>query len=78
VRYDLDLIAQPPVLNRSASLASTGSSPTGIHNDQANFGPRLGVAWTPLGKNWSFAQATVFSMPAHPPSPWAPPSRTTL
>jgi len=50
VRYDLDLIAQPPVLNRSASLASTGIFTNRIHNDQANFGPRLGVAWTPLGK----------------------------
>src|SRR6267378_858024 len=50
LRYDLDLIAQPPVLNPSASLAAAGIFTNRIHNDHANFGPRLGVAWTPLGK----------------------------
>ena len=50
LRYDLDLIAQPPVLNPSASLAAAGIFTNSIHNDHANFGPRLGVAWTPLGK----------------------------
>lgn len=50
LRYDLDLIAQPSVLNPSASLAAAGIFTNRIHNDHANFGPRLGVAWTPLGK----------------------------
>jgi outer membrane receptor protein involved in Fe transport len=50
LRYDLDLISQPPVLNPSASLAAAGIFTNRIHNDHANFGPRLGVAWTPLGK----------------------------
>jgi hypothetical protein len=50
LRYDLDLIAQPPVLNPSASLAAAGIFTNKIHNDHANFGPRLGIAWTPLGK----------------------------
>jgi len=50
LRYDLDLIAQPPVLNPSASLAAAGIFTNRIHDDHANFGPRLGVAWTPLGK----------------------------
>ncbi len=50
LRYDLDLIAQPPVLNPSASLAAAGIFTNSIHNDHANFGPRLGVAWTPFGK----------------------------
>jgi len=50
LRYDLDLIAQPAVLNPSASLAAAGIFTNKIHNDHANFGPRLGVAWTPLGK----------------------------
>ena len=50
LRYDLDLITQPPVLNPSASLAAAGIFTNRIHNDHANFGPRLGVAWTPLGK----------------------------
>jgi outer membrane receptor protein involved in Fe transport len=50
LRYDLDLIAQPPVLNPSAALAAAGIFTNRIHNDHANFSPRLGVAWTPLGK----------------------------
>ena len=50
LRYDLDLIAQPPVLNNSASLAAAGIFTNRIHNDHADFGPRLGIAWTPLGK----------------------------
>lgn len=49
LRYDLDLIAQPPVLNPSASLAAAGIVTNRIHNDMANFGPRIGIAWTPLG-----------------------------
>ena len=50
LRYDLDLIAQPPVLNPSASLAAAGIFTNRIHNDHADFGPRLGIAWTPLGR----------------------------
>lgn len=49
LRYDLDLIAQPPVLNPSASLAAAGIATNRIHNDHANFGPRVGIAWSPLG-----------------------------
>jgi hypothetical protein len=49
LRYDLDLIAQPPVLNPSASLAAAGIVTNKIHNDLANFGPRIGIAWNPLG-----------------------------
>ncbi|HKW56158.1 MAG TPA: carboxypeptidase regulatory-like domain-containing protein [Candidatus Acidoferrum sp.] len=51
LRYDLDLIAQPPVLNPAASLAAAGIVTNRIHNDRANFGPRIGVAWTPLAGN---------------------------
>ena len=50
LRYDLDLIAQPAELNPSASLAAAGIFTNRIHNDHADFGPRLGIAWTPLGK----------------------------
>jgi outer membrane receptor protein involved in Fe transport len=50
LRYDLDVIAQPPVLNPSASLAAAGIFTNKIHNDHANFVPRLGIAWTPVGK----------------------------
>jgi hypothetical protein len=49
LRYDLDLIAQPSVLNPSASLAAAGIFTNKIHNDHADFGPRLGIAWTPVG-----------------------------
>jgi outer membrane receptor protein involved in Fe transport len=49
LRYDLDLIAQPPTLNPSASLAAVGIFTNRIHNDHANFGPRIGIAWTPIG-----------------------------
>ncbi len=49
LRYDVDLIAQPPVLNPSASLQAAGIFTNRIHNDHANFGPRIGIAWTPLG-----------------------------
>lgn len=50
LRYDLGLIAQPPVLNPSAALATAGIFTNRIHNDDANFGPRIGIAWTPFGK----------------------------
>ena len=49
LRYDLDLIAQPPTLNPSASLAAAGIFTNRIHNDHANFAPRVGIAWTPIG-----------------------------
>jgi outer membrane receptor protein involved in Fe transport len=49
LRYDVDLIAQPPVLNPSAALAAAGIFTNRIHNDHANFGPRVGLAWTPIG-----------------------------
>jgi hypothetical protein len=47
LRYDLGLIAQPSVLN--ATLAGSGIFTNQIHNDHADFGPRIGVAWNPLG-----------------------------
>jgi outer membrane receptor protein involved in Fe transport len=49
LRYDLDLIAQPPTLNTSPSLAAAGIVTNQIHNGHANFGPRVGIAWTPIG-----------------------------
>src|SRR5207244_9375139 len=49
LRYDLDLIAQPPTLNPSASLAAAGIFTNRIHNDHANFGPRVVIALTPIG-----------------------------
>jgi Carboxypeptidase regulatory-like domain/TonB dependent receptor len=52
LRYDLGLIAQPPVLNPSPALAAAGIFTNRIHNDHADFGPRLGVAWTPFGSKF--------------------------
>lgn len=49
LRYDLGLIAQPPVLNPDPNLAAAGIVTNRIHNDHANFGPRVGIAWTPIG-----------------------------
>ena len=52
LRYDLGLIAQPPVLNPSAALAAAGIFTNRIHTDHANFGPRVGIAWTPIGSKF--------------------------
>ena len=52
LRYDLGLIAQPPVLNPSPSLAAAGIFTNQIHNDHADFGPRLGLAWMPIGNKF--------------------------
>jgi outer membrane receptor protein involved in Fe transport len=49
LRYDLGLIAQPPTLNPDPNLAASGLFTNRIHNDHADFGPRVGIAWTPLG-----------------------------
>jgi Carboxypeptidase regulatory-like domain/TonB dependent receptor len=49
LRYDLGLIAQPPVLNPSPALAAAGIFTNRIHNDHVDFGPRIGIAWSPLG-----------------------------
>lgn len=48
LRYDLDRIAQPPTLNNNPALTSRGIFTNRIHNDVANFGPRIGIAWTPF------------------------------
>ena len=50
LRYDLDDIAQPSTLNSNANLLAAGIVTNVIHNDKANFGPRLGIAWTPINK----------------------------
>src|SRR5262249_52342459 len=52
LRYDLGLIAQPSVLNPSPALAAAGIFTNRIHNDHADFGPRIGIAWTPLGNKF--------------------------
>ncbi|HVE71490.1 MAG TPA: TonB-dependent receptor [Thermoanaerobaculia bacterium] len=47
LRYDLQSIAQPEVLNTDAQLAAAGIDTSNIPEDTNNFGPRLGIAWTP-------------------------------
>ena len=47
LRYDIDKLAQPSVLNPSPALAALGIRTNFVNTDDNNFGPRLGFAWTP-------------------------------
>ena len=47
LRYDLQEIAQPTVQNPDAQLLAAGIDTSEIPEDTNNFGPRLGIAWTP-------------------------------
>ena len=47
LRYDKQSIAQPEVRNPDAQLAAAGIDTSVVPEDSNNFGPRLGVAWTP-------------------------------
>jgi outer membrane receptor protein involved in Fe transport len=51
LRYDLQNIADPPVANPDAGLASLGLRTDRINLDTNNFGPRFGFAWNPLASN---------------------------
>src|SRR5262249_6803644 len=51
IRYDKQDMAQPSVLNPDAPLQAAGYRTNRIHVDDNNFGPRLGVAWTPFSDN---------------------------
>jgi outer membrane receptor protein involved in Fe transport len=46
VRYEIQLIPQPPVPNVSTAL--TAAYTTKINTDSNNFGPRIGIAWEPF------------------------------
>jgi outer membrane receptor protein involved in Fe transport len=50
VRYDLQSMAQPDVRNPDSQLAAAGIDTSFIHVDKNNFGPRLGLSWTPNPK----------------------------
>ncbi|MGH9725928.1 MAG: TonB-dependent receptor domain-containing protein, partial [Candidatus Acidiferrales bacterium] len=52
LRYDFDKIAQPPTLNTDPNLISNGIVTNVIHNDKLNFGPRIGLAWTPFNSKF--------------------------
>lgn len=47
LRYDIDKLAQPTVLNPSPALAAMGIKTNFVNTDDNNFGPRVGFAWTP-------------------------------
>ncbi len=47
LRYDLQSIAQPDVRNPDAQLLAAGIDTSVIPEDDNNFAPRLGFAWTP-------------------------------
>jgi outer membrane receptor protein involved in Fe transport len=50
LRYDLQDVAQPDVRNPDPQLAAAGIDTSFIHVDKNNFGPRLGLSWTPNAK----------------------------
>ena len=50
LRYDLMKTAPPPVKNPDPQLAAAGIDTSRFDADTNNFGPRLGVAWSPVGK----------------------------
>jgi outer membrane receptor protein involved in Fe transport len=49
LRYDLQKFDQPPVKNPDAQLAAAGIDTSSLNTDTNNWGPRLGVAWSPAG-----------------------------
>jgi outer membrane receptor protein involved in Fe transport len=49
LRYDLQKIQQPSVLNTDPQLLAAGLLTNKIPEDHNNWGPRLGIAWTPGG-----------------------------
>jgi outer membrane receptor protein involved in Fe transport len=47
LRYDLQSFKQPSVQNPDAQLAAAGVDTSFLNTDKNNFGPRVGLAWTP-------------------------------
>jgi hypothetical protein len=52
VRYDVQKFAQPQVRNPDAQLAAAGIDTSVLNTDRNNIGPRLGVAWAPVGRRY--------------------------
>jgi outer membrane receptor protein involved in Fe transport len=50
VRYDLQKFAKPPVRNPDPQLARAGIDTSMLNTDTNNWGPRVGVAYSPDGK----------------------------
>ncbi|MCA1583702.1 MAG: TonB-dependent receptor [Acidobacteria bacterium] len=52
VRYDLMKTQQPPVRNPDADLAAAGIDTSRLDADTNNWGPRIGLAWSPVGRKY--------------------------
>ncbi|HEY6360643.1 MAG TPA: carboxypeptidase regulatory-like domain-containing protein [Vicinamibacterales bacterium] len=52
LRYDRQKLAQPAVRNPDAQLAAAGIDTSFLNTDNNNVGPRLGVAWAPVGRRY--------------------------
>jgi hypothetical protein len=52
LRYDRQKFAQPQVRNPDPQLAAAGIDTSVLNTDNNNVGPRLGVAWAPVGKRY--------------------------
>jgi hypothetical protein len=57
LRYDFQKIAQPTVLNPDPQLLAAGLRTNSIPEDHNNWGPRVGVAWTPFGNDRTVVHA---------------------
>jgi outer membrane receptor protein involved in Fe transport len=57
LRYDRQKMAQPSVLNPDAQLQAAGYFTNRIPVDTNNWGPRLGIAWTPGMSNRTVVRA---------------------
>jgi len=57
LRYDLQKIAQPTVLNPDPKLVAAGLLTNSIPEDHNNWGPRIGIAWTPKGTDRTLVHA---------------------
>lgn len=48
LRYDVQVLARPPLRNPAATLPAAGLDTSFVPSDANNFAPRMGFAWSPL------------------------------